>query len=316
MDPITGEVAAPTEAEVLKAKVLELERDLKKMAIVRKTQSDTLGKLALALSKAQGAMENASKDALNPFFSSKYADLASVWGAVRKPLSENELAIIATVIECTSSKVSVETKMIHSSDEWVATVVTVPITTISKDREKVVVVTAQHIGSALTYCRRYGLQCVTGNAPKDDDDGNAASGKTSGGGITREQYAQEAPPADDAPPPSSPPVAKATTTEKQPSTPNDADALEAEIPGATDAAQLKAMVKRISALPESERKVAIRQLWNAKTKELKAGPPKADTGLAPPAFAGESATDRAARAASEAMAQAASEPPPEPGSEG
>lgn len=317
MDPNTGEVAAPTEAELLRAKVLELEREreLKKIATARVTRSETQGKLALALSKAQGAMENAAKDANNPFYGSKYADLASVWGAIRKPLSDNELAIFHTVLECSSQKVSVETRLHHSSDEWCATVVSLPITAISKDREKAVVVTAQHIGAALTYGRRYGIQLVTGNAPRDDDDGNLISGKTSGAGVTREQFSQEAPPTDDAPPPSSPPAAtKSASTEKtpEPAGASDADKLEAEIPAATDPAQLKVMVTRISSLPESERKVAIRKLWNAKTKELKAVPPKADPGLAAPVFAGESATDRAARGAAEAAARAAkTEPNPE-----
>jgi hypothetical protein len=40
-------------------------------------QSDTIGALAAALSKAQGAITGALKDSSNPFFKSKYADLAS-----------------------------------------------------------------------------------------------------------------------------------------------------------------------------------------------------------------------------------------------
>ena len=59
-------------------------------------QSETIGKLSEALAKAQGAMQNAVKDSSNPFFKSTYADLASVWDACRKPLSDNGLAIIQT----------------------------------------------------------------------------------------------------------------------------------------------------------------------------------------------------------------------------
>ena len=40
-------------------------------------QSDTIGALALALSKAQADITGALKDSANPFFKSKYADLAS-----------------------------------------------------------------------------------------------------------------------------------------------------------------------------------------------------------------------------------------------
>jgi hypothetical protein len=262
----TGEV---TETERLSARVLELEALAKRT--VRKTQSETLGKLALALSKAQGAMEHASKDALNPFFSSKYADLASVWGAVRKPLADNELAVIATVLECTSVKVSVETKLIHSSDEWVATVVTVPITTISKDRDKVVVVTAQHIGSALTYTRRYGLQCVTGNAPAEDD-GNLASGKSA------HVVPDDAPPAS-TPPPAPPRHATASVVDGR------GPVLLKEIASST-MDTLRALTARITELPEGPVKSEVRKAWNERTKALKS----------PAAFAGERQSDRDAAA--------------------
>ena len=55
--------------------------------------SETIGKLAAALAKAQAEIRGAKKDADNPFFKSTYADLASVWDACREPLSKNELAV-------------------------------------------------------------------------------------------------------------------------------------------------------------------------------------------------------------------------------
>jgi hypothetical protein len=57
------------------------------------TQSPTIGALAAALAKSQGAMKAAHKDASNPFFKSKYADLASVWEACRAALAANGLAV-------------------------------------------------------------------------------------------------------------------------------------------------------------------------------------------------------------------------------
>ena len=41
------------------------------------TPTTGIGALALALAKAQGSIANASKDAKNPHFGSKYADLAN-----------------------------------------------------------------------------------------------------------------------------------------------------------------------------------------------------------------------------------------------
>ena len=57
-------------------------------------ESATIGKLVMALAKAQGQIKAAPKDSDNPFFKSKYADLASVWEACREPLAKNGLAVI------------------------------------------------------------------------------------------------------------------------------------------------------------------------------------------------------------------------------
>lgn len=125
----------------------------------------TISKLAEALSKAQGEMEAAAKDSTNPHFKSAYADLASVWAAVRGPLSRNGLA----VCQFPSSEgaiAKVVTMLTHSSGEWTASELKIKSQSDS----------AQNIGSAITYARRYSLMAVCGIAP-DDDDGNAASGR-------------------------------------------------------------------------------------------------------------------------------------------
>ena len=51
------------------------------------TRSESIAKLADALSKAQAGIRNAAQDKTNPAFKSKYADLASVWEACRTSLS-------------------------------------------------------------------------------------------------------------------------------------------------------------------------------------------------------------------------------------
>ena len=57
-------------------------------------RSPQIGALALALSRAQGAMEGALKTRDNTMFKNKYADLAAVQEAVRKPFADNELVRI------------------------------------------------------------------------------------------------------------------------------------------------------------------------------------------------------------------------------
>ena len=126
-------------------------------------RSDSIAALATALAKAQGQMATAKKDAANPFFKSKYADLSSVWEAIRKPLADNGLSVIQFP-RSSEHGVEVETMLCHESGEWVSESLTLPVAKAD----------AQGIGSAITYARRYGLQAIAGCAA-DDDDGNAAA---------------------------------------------------------------------------------------------------------------------------------------------
>lgn len=126
-------------------------------------KSDSIKELATALSKAQGQMEGAKKDSQNPFFKSKYADLAAIVEAAKKPLSDNGLSYAQIPDECDNG-VLVETILMHTSGEWISGKLKMPV---SKQD-------AQGVGSAITYARRYGLQAMLG-IPAEDDDGNAAT---------------------------------------------------------------------------------------------------------------------------------------------
>ncbi len=55
--------------------------------------SATTGALDEALAKAQGEIDIASKDSVNPAFRSKYANLTSVWEACRPALAKNSIAL-------------------------------------------------------------------------------------------------------------------------------------------------------------------------------------------------------------------------------
>ena len=131
-------------------------------------QSESIAELSAALAKAQGAMMGATKDSSNPFFKSKYADLASVWDACRKPLSDNGLSVVQTTefIPENPDLVCIETTLCHSSGQWIK----------GRLAGKPVKNDPQGVGSCITYFRRYSLQSMVGIAPEDDD-GNAASGK-------------------------------------------------------------------------------------------------------------------------------------------
>ena len=128
-------------------------------------KSESIAGLAAALAKAQGQMKGALKDSANPFFKSRYADLASVVEAIRAAFSANGLNYIQTLEPSDKDEVRVETTLLHASGEWISCgILSLPVSKID----------AQGYGSALTYARRYSLSAAVGVAPEDDD-GNAAS---------------------------------------------------------------------------------------------------------------------------------------------
>lgn len=126
-------------------------------------KSDSIKELACALNKAQSEMTGAAKSKTNPFFKAKYADLKAVIEAIKTPFADNGLSYAQFPIE-EGGRIGIETILMHSSGEWLSNSFTVQLT--KQD--------AQGAGSAITYCRRYGLQAVAG-IPSEDDDGNAAS---------------------------------------------------------------------------------------------------------------------------------------------
>ena len=126
--------------------------------------SESIAKLATALSIVQGKLTHAKKDSANPFFKSKYADLESVWDACRSLLAENGLCVMQFPGEFLEGCMSLDTILAHSSGEYIKQTMEVPVTKLDP----------QGVGSALTYMRRYALAAVVG-VVQADDDGNAAS---------------------------------------------------------------------------------------------------------------------------------------------
>ena len=126
--------------------------------------SESLNELAPALAKAQGQMESAKKDSTNPHFRSKYADLAAVVEAIKKPLSDNGLSYLQGFGWDEHGALIVRTRLLHSSGQWVE----------SELRVRPVKDDPQGVGSAVSYGRRYALQSLVG-LTADDDDGNASS---------------------------------------------------------------------------------------------------------------------------------------------
>lgn len=133
----------------------------------RPKRSFTIGKLAAALAKAQGEIENAEKDVKGNY--GKYATLASTWNAIRGALAKNEIAIFQRPLTI-DGKLIMCTMLMHSSGEFLDDSELEMIYDKSGGR----ISPMQAMGSAVTYARRYTLQAALGVAPADDDDGEGA----------------------------------------------------------------------------------------------------------------------------------------------
>ena len=142
------------------------------------THSELIDKLAPALVAVQAHAGPALKQSSNPAFKSKYADLASCWEAVREPLAKAEIAVIQEAT-LTEAGVSVSTRLIHSSGQWLQTdPLTVPL---GNKRD------AHAVGSCVSYGKRYSLSAALGIVA-DDDDGNAAVAPAPATSIDQDDY--------------------------------------------------------------------------------------------------------------------------------
>ena len=125
-------------------------------------ESPEQGELFKALAQAQGEMDNAAKSKANPFFKSKYADLAAIKEVTQAALTKYSLAITCQLFT-RGPEAGVRMKLGHASGQWMACV----CTTVPKDKGP------QAMGSCWTYLRRYAKSALLDIATEDDDGENA-----------------------------------------------------------------------------------------------------------------------------------------------
>ncbi len=129
-------------------------------------QSENTADLSAALAKAQAGMQAAKFDKTNPHFKNKYASLAAVIDAIRKPLADNGLSYTQAT-EIREGGFVLVTTLRHASGQWIGSEYPLPMGA-----------KPQEIGSALTYARRYSLSAIACIAADEDDDAEGA--RTSG----------------------------------------------------------------------------------------------------------------------------------------
>ena len=115
-----------------------------------------------ALSKVQKDLKHAKKDDKGAF--GKYADLATVYDAIKAPLASNGFAYCHEMINTEDGTLYVETHLLHESGGTFKT--RLPIINQKRDM--------QGLGSAITYAKRYGISMIVGLASEEDDNGKRA----------------------------------------------------------------------------------------------------------------------------------------------
>ena len=125
--------------------------------------SESIAKLAAALVKVQGEIEHAHKNATNPHFRNRYADLTEVIDTTRPVLAKHGLSVVQ-LPGYVEGITTLDTILLHESGEWISGTAGARV---QKDDP-------QGVGSALTYLRRYSLAAVVGIG-QEDDDAEAAS---------------------------------------------------------------------------------------------------------------------------------------------
>jgi len=134
--------------------------------------SESIGTIAAALAKAQAELTNPEKSLVatirSPFHRGgdrtfRYAPLSSGLDIVRKGLGRYEIATIqTTAIDQDAGLLRLTTVLAHSSGEWISS--EWPVCAIAE------IASAQRMGAALTYARRYALFTLVGIAGEDDLD--------------------------------------------------------------------------------------------------------------------------------------------------
>ena len=136
-------------------------------------KSDTIGSLAGALAKTQSVIPSIKRTETVDYVMKSgqrkkysYAPLSGIIDAIRKPLSDNALAVAQFVTCNEGDRVSVETLLMHGSGEWLSD--SFAIVGAPQD--------AQAMGALITYARRYGLSAMLNLAADEDDDAGSATG--------------------------------------------------------------------------------------------------------------------------------------------
>lgn len=131
-------------------------------------ESKEVNELFSSLAKAHMEIEVAKSNNVNPFYKSKYADLATIIKASRPYLAKNGLAVIQRIL-VKNGKLYLYSRLCHQSGQWIESKMI-----INPPEWKI-----QSVGSYVTYLKRYTYSALVGVVSSaEDDDGEAAMKKS------------------------------------------------------------------------------------------------------------------------------------------
>ena len=133
-----------------------------RMDNIEKPPTPDRAELYKALAAAQLEIHNAelNQEMTSTNYNFRYADLASVMNAVRKPLAKNGLAIVQLTADESDSKLGIRTLLVHTSGQTISDIITMSPPKLDP----------QGVGSCRTYMRRYAVLAMCGIAGSVDDD--------------------------------------------------------------------------------------------------------------------------------------------------
>jgi len=135
-------------------------------------ESADISKIAPALVRAQGAMENPPRNRsvqvrtqAGASYTFRYATLDKITDMMRHMLAENGLCVLQPIVS-TERGPALVTRLLHESGQWMECEVPLPALGNSP----------QAFGSMVTYVRRYAISAMLNISADEDDDGNRAVG--------------------------------------------------------------------------------------------------------------------------------------------
>lgn len=127
--------------------------------------SDKIQNITTALIQAQTELNNPNKNTEG--YGYKYADLSSILDQVKPILQKHGLMISQPCSDDGNGKVGVTTILAHSSGEFIADTLRLPIPEMKGANA------TQAAGAAITYARRYALSSILNIAADEDTDASS-----------------------------------------------------------------------------------------------------------------------------------------------